>query len=255
MVGAFSSHGGARRTRRHVLFLSGGHGTWSCRLSSPGFLGSLHNRFRFLGWNSALGNPYLGHTLSVPRKVQDVHIQNRRGHDGLRGSHGGTFPHNPPRKTMELPVAHTISEFKGAVDKLQVPACVGRVRGGYLSYGEFGVFRGRNDSRYSGDKGQGKGSSEKDHILDSLLRMEGFKQGMASLHEGVSLLRGSRHAACSFGSQRRVLGLRDGQRSRMAHNHIPSVLRCGSYFLGTRDGYHPYHTDKEDFPSRGLHNA
>src|SRR2546428_10227248 len=59
---------------------------------------------------------------------------------------------------------------------------------------------------------------------------------MAALHARLSLPRRPRHAARALGAQRRVLGLRDGDRARLARDDLRPLLRGGPGLLRRRHG-------------------
>ena len=91
------------------------------------------------------------------------------------------------------------------------------------------------------------------HALDGLARIG---PPLASLRNGLSAARRTGHAAGALGPHRRELRFRRRHRPRLAHHHLPALLRRRRHLLRLRHGADAGHSDPQDLrPGRFHHRA
>ena len=108
---------------------------------------------------------------------------------------------------------------------------------------DFATLRDRTDNRCA-----------EDGLRHALLRMARIGPPLAPLRDDVPAARRTGHAAGALRSHRRQLRLRRRHRPRMAHHHLPALLRRRRHLLRLRHGADAGHSHPQDLRPRRFHH-
>ena len=219
------------RGRRGCLGLSDLRRPRHRRVLAPDLLGRLHRHLRVLGGYRTRRHVDFRDSLPVPSEVAQRHQPQRRGDDGLRGLHRAALPRYSRRAHLEGLLHSPLPESARVVGELQEPAPVGHLRDFHL-YADLDHLLLRGAVARLGDRPRPLDRLAPGALRRPLPRLAGHLPPVEGAHPHRAPPLGARHATGALGAQRRVLGLRDVDRARLARHNLRALLRGGGHLLG-----------------------
>src|SRR5438876_7835197 len=159
-------------------------------------------------------------------------------------------PADSHRAAVVFLLAHPLPERARLVAQLQVAAHLGRVRDRDVLHRLDGVPDHGADPRHRGGARRGDGVAQ-EAVRHHFARLAWHQRAVAPLHTRLSLSRGARDPAGVVRAQRGVVGLRDGDRTRLARDVVCAVFRGRRDLFGRGHGDHAARADPQVVPPRG----
>ena len=213
-----------------------------------------HHQLRVLDRHRPRRHAHLGHSLPDPPEVAHLHQPRRRGHDPLRGHVRRHLPRHPRRPRLDGVVPRARSECLRHLAELPLAAPLGRLRGLDLLHRlrPLLVHRPRARSRHPARPRQDpRRQVPLRHLRPRLARLE---PQLAPLRDGLSHPGRPLHAAGALGALGRLLRLRHLHPPRLAHHHLPALLRRRRHLRRLRHGAHHPHAREPALPAAQGHD-
>ena len=122
--------------------------------------------------------------------------------------------------------------------ELQVAAALGRVRGFHLLHRLADLLVSRHGARSRDHPRPLQAGPAQDPLRHLRARLARRQPPVEPLRDGLSAAGRALHAAGALGALGRVLRLRHLGGPRLAHHHLPALLRRGRHLRRLRDGAH-----------------